>query len=285
MAAQAQSTMARDTLEKQLKAAAARLRATALGGLSSGGLRAPVPFRMLHECFLFRDSAHDQAASAADALEVMAGASPARLTWSNQKSCATTSLHVLWLAGDKLGVAVVETTEQAKAVLEWLAASPQRQQCRIWPVEALHTNDDQLARQRAAQSHFPEGDTTCHAKFLRADCRHCPDRVCAVLTGNVIVPLDLLEPCELSMQPLLTRAFSMLIARTDEVAAVLASRFRLASVTLGGRISRPGTLQGGWRGGTLSAARHMMARKLRHDMLQVCSSASIAWPQCRLSSE
>ena len=62
----------------------------------------------------------------------------------------------------------------------------------------------------------------------------------------------------------------MIVARSDEVAAVLASRFRLASVTLGGRVSRPGTLQGGWRAGKLSAARHMMARKLRHDMLQVC---------------
>lgn len=62
------------------------------------------------------------------------------------------------MAGDKLRVAVVQTTEQAKAVLEWLAASPQKQQCRIWPVNALSTNADQLARQRAAQSHFPEGD-------------------------------------------------------------------------------------------------------------------------------
>ena len=64
------------------------------------------------------------------------------------------------------------------------------------------------------------------------------------------------------------------MARSDEVAAVLASRFRLASVTLGGRVSRPGTLQGGWRGGKVSAARHMMARKLRHDMLQVCTGGT-----------
>ena len=62
------------------------------------------------------------------------------------------------VAGDKLRVAVVQTTEQAKAVLDWLAATPQKQQCRIWPVNALSKNADQLARQRAAQSHFPEGD-------------------------------------------------------------------------------------------------------------------------------
>lgn len=55
---------------------------------------------------------------------------------------------------------------------------------------------------------------------------------------------------------------------------MLASRFRLASVTLGGRVSRPGMLQGGWRGGKLSAVRHTMARKLRHDMLQVCPGSS-----------
>ena len=88
-----------------------------------------------------------------------------------------------------------------------------------------------------------------------------------------MIPLDLLE-YEPSVQPMLTRAFSMLIARKDEAAALLASRFRLASVTLGGRVSRPGTLQGGWRGGAVSAARHMMARKLRHDMLQVCSGSN-----------
>ena len=52
---------------------------------------------------------------------------------------------------------MVQTVEQAKGMLEWLALSPQKQQCRIWPLSALSTNADQLARQRAAQSHFPEG--------------------------------------------------------------------------------------------------------------------------------
>ena len=79
VAAQAQSTMARDALDKQLRAVAARQRAAALGGLASGGGHTPVPFKLLHECFHFRESAQDQAASALDALELMAGASPASI--------------------------------------------------------------------------------------------------------------------------------------------------------------------------------------------------------------
>ena len=40
----------------------------------------------------------------------------------------------------------------------------------------------------------------------------------------------------------------MLIAADSQTAAELATRHGLASVTLDGRISRPGSLQGGWQG-------------------------------------
>ena len=40
----------------------------------------------------------------------------------------------------------------------------------------------------------------------------------------------------------------MLIAADADTAAELATRHGLASVTLDGRISRPGSLQGGWQG-------------------------------------
>ena len=40
----------------------------------------------------------------------------------------------------------------------------------------------------------------------------------------------------------------MLIAANAETAAALATRHGLASITLDGRISRPGSLQGGWQG-------------------------------------
>lgn len=85
------------------------------------------------------------------------------------------------------------------------------------------------------------------------------------------MPLDLLE-YQQAFQPALLRAFSMPIARTSEVAAALASRFRLASVTVEGRVSRPGSLQGGWRSGGMSANQCFMARKLGADMLQVTHS-------------
>ena len=71
---------------------------------------------------------------------------------------------------------MVQTTQQAKAVLEWLAATPQKQQCRIWPVNALTTNADQLARQRAAQSQFTKGDyLSITPNHVRPEQRQCAD--------------------------------------------------------------------------------------------------------------
>ncbi len=84
------------------------------------------------------------------------------------------------------------------------------------------------------------------------------------------MPTDLLT-YDPSLQPVLLRAFSMPLARTDGVAAELATRFRLASVTLGGRISRPGSLQGGSLGAGAPGRQSPMARKLEADMLQVAS--------------
>lgn len=61
-----------------------------------------------------------------------------------------------FLAGDKMGVMVVQTTSQASALLDWLAASPQKQQYRIWPLDALSVSS-QSARQREAQVQLPAG--------------------------------------------------------------------------------------------------------------------------------
>jgi len=58
--------------------------------------------------------------------------------------------------GDKLGVAVVQSSAQASALLGWLAASPQRRQYRIWPLAALSVSN-QSARQREAQAQLPAG--------------------------------------------------------------------------------------------------------------------------------
>ena len=101
-------------------------------------------------------------------------------------------------------------------------------------------------------------------------------------TGDVILPVDLLE-YDPALRKVLLRAFNVLIARTDEVAATLASKFRLSSVTVSGRVSRPGSLQGGWNGNRVSAGQHIMGRKLDTDMLQVIASPSSACrsPACK----
>lgn len=96
------------------------------------------------------------------------------------------------------------------------------------------------------------------------------------------MPVDLLE-YDPALRKVLLRAFNVLIARTDEVAATLASKYRLGSVTLRGRVSRPGSLQGGWNGNRMSAGQHNMGRKLETDMLQVIASppALVAIPHAR----
>lgn len=66
--------------------------------------------------------------------------------------------------------------------------------------------------------------------------------------GLVIQPLDLLTFAR-NNQAIMDRAFGgMLIAADAHTAAELATRHGLASVTLDGKISRPGSLQGGWQG-------------------------------------
>jgi chromosome segregation ATPase len=69
-----------------------------------------------------------------------------------------------------------------------------------------------------------------------------------LLVGLVIKPLDLLTFSK-AHQRVMEHAFGrILIAADAEVAARLATCYGLASVTLNGRISRPGSLQGGWQG-------------------------------------
>ncbi len=69
-----------------------------------------------------------------------------------------------------------------------------------------------------------------------------------VCAGLVIQPLDLLAFDEKD-RTIIEHAFgSMLIAADAQTAAELATRHGLASVTLDGKISRPGSLQGGWQG-------------------------------------
>ena len=69
-----------------------------------------------------------------------------------------------------------------------------------------------------------------------------------MVAGQVTHALDLLA-FDRTDQVIMRHAFGrMLIAEDAETAAKLATRHGLASVTLDGRISRPGSLQGGWQG-------------------------------------
>ena len=103
----------------------------------------------------------------------------------------------------------------------------------------------------------------CDARELRA-----------IDAGAVIHPLDLLT-FDSADHAVMTHAFGkMLIAADAETAAALATQHNLASVTLDGVISRPGSLQGGWHGGrprTQTASAVLDASRV-----QVCSFAMVA---------
>ena len=68
----------------------------------------------------------------------------------------STGVKRLFVPGDKLGVVVVQSATQASVLLGWLAASPQRRQFRIWPLDALCVSD-QSAQQREAQAQLAAG--------------------------------------------------------------------------------------------------------------------------------
>ena len=73
--------------------------------------------------------------------------------------------------------------------------------------------------------------------------------LCAENAGAVIHPLDLLT-FDSADHGVMTHAFGrLLIAADAKTAAALATQHNLASVTLDGGVSRPGSLQGGWHGG------------------------------------
>lgn len=103
------------------------------------------------------------------------------------------------------------------------------------------------------------------------------EAVCDLHAGLVIRPLDLLT-FDKAHQRVMEHAFGrMLIAADAETAARLATRFGLASVTLDGRISRPGSLQGGWQGA--APRTQTTAAVLELSLVQVRTATPVL-PQC-----
>ena len=65
--------------------------------------------------------------------------------------------------------------------------------------------------------------------------------------GAIVLPLELVD-FEKADENIVKRTFGgMVIARDDKTAAALATSYGMSCVTLEGRISRMGSLQGGWR--------------------------------------
>ena len=77
----------------------------------------------------------------------------------------------------------------------------------------------------------------------------------------------------------------LLIAADAKTAAALATQHNLASVTLGGEISRPGSLQGGWHGGR--PCTQTASAMLEVSRVQVCSAHLIrgSWQYITLSHQ
>ena len=123
-------------------------------------------------------------------------------------------------------------------------------------------------------------DIEGHSDSLSAMAVCCNARgLCAVNAGAVIHPLDLLT-FDSADHAIMVHAFGkMLIAADAETAAALATKHSLASVTLDGEISRPGSLQGGWHGGQLHT--QTASAMLDVSRVQVCSAHLIrdSW-QC-----
>ncbi|KAK9812833.1 hypothetical protein WJX72_004444 [[Myrmecia] bisecta] len=154
------------------------------------------------------------------------------------------------IAGGKMGILVVPSTKHATDLLAQRAKQAQHggaasRPLRIWPLDHLSAANH-MDKHRSIQAKFKSGD--------------------------VIIPLDLLA-YEERYHKVLLRAFGgYVIARNDAVAAELIQRYGLPSVTLDGKVSHKGSLQGGWRGAN-SAKANRMAKKLQADKLQAEVSA------------
>ncbi|KAL0033641.1 hypothetical protein WJX79_009327 [Trebouxia sp. C0005] len=99
------------------------------------------------------------------------------------------------------------------------------------------------------------------------------DRAAATLAGSVIIPLELFE-YDAAYHGAMVRAFGgCVIAQDDATAGQLVTQHGLLCITLDGKISRPGSMQGGWRG-QAQGSTGPIAKKVKADQLQVAATAA-----------
>ncbi|GJP29992.1 hypothetical protein CLOM_g22019 [Closterium sp. NIES-68] len=148
-----------------------------------------------------------------------------------------TALDVI--AGQISSTCIVESMHDAKSLLDlWEDLRHPSMFSRIWPLKSLVV-DDRGHDQSFVKEEFQD--------------------------GSVVLPLDLLE-FDHHFRPALAKLFSsFVIARDDTVAADLALKHGIRSVTLDGKIHKRGFLSGGWRG---SRAPRVMVTKFEHDRVE-----------------
>ena len=85
----------------------------------------------------------------------------------------------------------------------------------------------------------------------------------------VVLPIDLINVAGPESKALVRAFGGLVIAASDQTAAALLARFGIPSVTKAGRVSRRGSLEGGWRQRQSSSQPPSpIARKLEADRLQ-----------------
>ncbi|DBA71518.1 TPA: hypothetical protein ACH3X2_011303 [Trebouxia sp. C0005] len=148
---------------------------------------------------------------------------------------------------DKLGIALVKTATAASELLAWHTQhSCSSKPLRIWDLQRLQAYD-KLQQQKQAQASFAP--------------------------GSVIIPLELFE-YDAAYHGAMVRAFGgCVIAQDDATAGQLVTQHGLLCITLDGKISRPGSMQGGWRG-QAQGSTGPIAKKVKADQLQVAATAA-----------
>ncbi|KAL0034643.1 hypothetical protein WJX77_000708 [Trebouxia sp. C0004] len=164
---------------------------------------------------------------------------------SPQLEALMEALHIL--TGDKLSIALVES---ATAASELVASHGQHSHnskpLRVWDLQRLQAYD-KVQQQKQAQASFAP--------------------------GSVIIPLELLE-YDTAYQGAMVRAFGgCVIAQDDATAGELVTQNGLPCITLDGKISRPGSMQGGWRG-QAQGSTGPIAKKVKADQLQVAATVA-----------
>lgn len=136
-------------------------------------------------------------------------------------------------------VCITETTDGAAQLLDiWdHQSSDSGKFCRIWPLDRL-TFEEVIRVPKSIEKSLPE--------------------------GSIIRPTDLLK-YDHRFAKAISRAFGKyVIALSDDVGIHLATK-NICNVTLDGKVNRPGSVSGGWRGSSDNGYLHIKFRKEKAD--------------------